>query len=166
MQYRIGLLIDTLIGGGAERITLNFAEQFSNLGHDVHVFLVKNEIQHTITDAKYKIHPISEDGVFSENKFFNKIKLSNRLKRKITDIENTDGNKFLFFISSAEDMDRLSKMAGLNNTLIRYRNSIKVYLDGKVGSKTGLKKLCVLFAGKENFNPFMAIEILSLYLKL
>ena len=141
MTYRIGLLIDSLIGGGAERITLNFAEQFSSLGHDVHVFLVKNEIEHVLNTQKYKVHVISEDGVLANNKFINKLKLAELLKNKVSDIEKQDNHKFLFFISSAEDMDRLSKMAKLENTIIRYRNSIKVYLNHKIGNKTGLKKI-------------------------
>ena len=141
MTYRIGLLIDSLIGGGAERITLNFAEQFSALGHDVHVFLVKNEIEHVLENKQFTVHAISEDGVLADNKFINKLKLAKRLKNKVSDIEKQDNNKFLFFISSAEDMDRLSKMAGLENTIIRYRNSIKVYLNHKIGNKTGFKKI-------------------------
>lgn len=156
MRYRIGLLIDSLIGGGAERITLNFAEQFSKLGHDVHVFLVKNEIQHVTKDAQYQIHPVSEDGEFSKNKFFNKLELAKRLKNKVHSIEKSDGKEFLFFISSAEDMDRLSKMAGLDNTIIRYRNSIKVYLQSKIGNKQGLKKIERTIRWKRKFKSVYA----------
>lgn len=50
---RIGLLIDSLIGGGAERVVMNFAEKFSALGHDVHVILLKHEIEHDLRDATY-----------------------------------------------------------------------------------------------------------------
>lgn len=156
MKYRIGMLIDSLIGGGAERITLNFAEQFSRLGHDVHVFLVKNEIQHVTDDAGYQIHPISEDGELSENKFFNKLKLAKRLKNSVRSIEKEDNQPFLFFISSAEDMDRLSKMAGLDNTIIRYRNSIKVYLQSKIGNKQGLKKIERTVRWKRKFKSVYA----------
>ncbi|WP_422462351.1 glycosyltransferase [Endozoicomonas sp. ALB115] len=151
MKYRIGLLIDSLIGGGAERVTLNFAEQFSKMGHDVHIFLVKNEVQHVIENYGYQVHSISENGVLAKNKLLNKIRLSRSLKKKVLDIENQDGKRFLFFISSAEDMDRLSKMARLENTIIRYRNSIKVYLTSKIGNKVGWKKIERTFRWKNKF---------------
>ena len=152
MTHRIGLLIDTLIGGGAERITLNFAEQFSQLGHDVHIFLVENQVQHIVDNNKFKIHAISEDGVLSNNKFINKLALSKKLKGKVKEIEQKDNKEFLFFISSSEDMDRLSKMAGLKNTIIRYRNSIIAFLEHKIGNKTGLKKIQRSIRWKSKFN--------------
>ncbi len=48
---RIGLLIDSLIGGGAERVVLNLAEGFSAKEHDVHIILIKNKIQHDISNS-------------------------------------------------------------------------------------------------------------------
>ena len=43
-HYRVGILLDSLVGGGAERMALNFAESLRALGHDAHVFLVANTI--------------------------------------------------------------------------------------------------------------------------
>ena len=60
---RIGLLIDSLIGGGAERVVLNLAEGFCSDGHDVHIILIKNKIQHDISDSKFTIHALSKDGI-------------------------------------------------------------------------------------------------------
>lgn len=92
MSKRIGLLIDTLIGGGAERIVLNFAETFSKMGHDVHIILIKNIIEHETHPELYTIHTLSEDGELSKNKFINKSRLAKRLKCKVSDIES-DGKK-------------------------------------------------------------------------
>jgi glycosyltransferase involved in cell wall biosynthesis len=136
---RIGLLIDSLIGGGAERVVLNFAQQFAALGHDVHVILVRNEIEHRVEAAGYRIHALSEHGVLSRNRALNKLLLARALARRVRDIE-ADGRRFDFFISNAEDADRLSRLARLPNVFVRYRNSMLKYLENKLGSKTGLKR--------------------------
>lgn len=135
---RVGLLIDTLIGGGAERVVLNFAEKLSGLGHDVHVILVKREVQHAV-DQRYRIHALSEDGVLSRSRFINKLRLARRLRSLVREIER-DGRRFDFFTSNAEDMDRLSAMAGLPNVYIRYRNSMRVYLEQKIRHRSAWKR--------------------------
>ncbi|WP_286236633.1 glycosyltransferase [Neptuniibacter halophilus] len=138
-MLRIGLLIDSLIGGGAERVVLNFAGGLADMGHDVHIILVKNEQQHQAASDRYQIHYLSEDGELAENRWQNKKLLAQALRDKVTQIEN-DGQKFDFFTSNAEDMDRLSGMAALENVYIRYRNSMVKYIENKVGNKTGLKR--------------------------
>ncbi len=139
-MLRIGLLIDTLTGGGAERIVLNFAEGFADFGVDVHIILVKNEIVYDIDESAFNVHWLSEDGLLSRSRWINKLRLAKKLKCLIRRIES-DNKRFDFFISNAEDMDRLSKMANLDNVYIRYRNSLKKYIESKVGDKTGLKRI-------------------------
>jgi len=137
---KIGLLIDSLIGGGAERVTLNLFNAFSELGYEPHIFLVINKIEHHLDDIPSgRLHSLSESGVFVKNKVFNKLMLAYKLRSVIRLIEKHDNEKFLFFISSAEDMDRLTRIAKVPNVYIRYRNSMWIYMQGKIGSKTGLK---------------------------
>ncbi|MGC3965005.1 MAG: glycosyltransferase [Rhodocyclaceae bacterium] len=136
---RIGLLIDSLIGGGAERVVLNFAQEFQQQGHDVHVVLVKNEIQHDVP-SNIRIHTLSDDGHVTNIRALNKLLLAWQLRRLVADVES-DGHPFDFFISNAEDADRLSRIAGLDRVFIRYRNSMRKYLNAKIGDKTGLKRL-------------------------
>jgi len=138
-KRRIGLLIDTLIGGGAERIVLNFAETFSKFGHEVHIILIKNLIEHDVNRDLYTIHSLSETGKLSKNKFINKNKLSKLLREKVNEIES-DGKKFDMFISNAEDMDLLAKKVKLKNYFIRYRNSMYVYYKSKLGTTKGFKR--------------------------
>lgn len=138
---RIGLLIDSMIGGGAERIVLNFYSIFTRLGHDVHIILVKNEIHHSVAHIPAsKIHAISEDGMLSNSRFINKLKLALRLNQLVKRIED-DGIKFSFFLSNAEDMDRISKIARLQNVYVRYRNSMSKYIESKIGNKGAIKSL-------------------------
>lgn len=135
---KIVLLIDTLIGGGAEKIVLNFAKTSANLGHQVHIILVKNIIEHEL-ENNYQVHYLSEDGKLHKNKFINKYKLVTALKNKIKEIENIDNKKVDLIISNAEDMDYLGKKAKLNNFYIRYRNSMRVYYESKFARFSGFK---------------------------
>lgn len=136
-RKRIGLLVDSLVGGGAERVALNFADTFRALGHDVHIFIIRNEVAHDIND--HRVHALSETGVLAKSRLVNKFLLARRLRQAIAAIE-ANGKPFDFFISNAEDMDRLSGIAHLPNVFIRYRNSMLHFLGCKVGNKTGLKR--------------------------
>jgi glycosyltransferase involved in cell wall biosynthesis len=137
--FKIGLLIDSLIGGGAERIVLNLAQTFQAMGHEVHVILVRNQVEHQVPTSITR-HALSQDGKLCSNRVLNKLMLAWALKRSVARIE-ADGHAFDFFISNAEDADRISRIAGLKNVYIRYRNSMLGYLNNKLGSKTGLKRL-------------------------
>jgi len=137
---KIGLLIDSLIGGGAERVVLNLAEGFSSNGHDVHIILIKDKIQHDISNSKFAIHALSRDGIIFKSRFINKLILSYKLRMLIKSIES-DGKVFNFFLSNDENMDRLSSKAGLKNRYILYHNSMPEFLKSKIGSAVGLKRI-------------------------
>lgn len=136
-RFRIGLLLDSLVGGGAERMALNFAEKFRDLGHDAHLFVLRNEVQHDTGQAA--VHVITETGKLSPWRPLNKWLLARALRRAVARVE-TDGKPFDFFISNAEEMDRLSRIAHLPWTLIRYRNSLQQYINAKIGKTSGLKR--------------------------
>lgn len=136
-KRRVGLLVDSLVGGGAERVALNFAETFRRLGHDAHVIIIRNEIEHDT--GQVPVHALSETGVLSRTRPINKFLLARRLREVIAKIEG-DGKKFDFFISNAEDMDRLSAMAKLPLTFIRYRNAMTPVIRLKIGNARGLKR--------------------------
>jgi glycosyltransferase involved in cell wall biosynthesis len=138
-QQRIGLLVDSLIGGGAERVVLNLAEGFRCIGHEVHVILVRNEIQHVLPTGIH-VHALSETGVLTRGKLRNKLAMVWRLRQVVRQIERNKG-RFDFFISNAEDSDRLSRLAGLGHVYIRYRNSMAEYLANKLGQTTGFRRL-------------------------
>jgi len=147
-MVRIGILLDSLVGGGAERMSLNFAEKFRDMGHDPHVFILRDDIQHDSRDVV--VHRISDSLGFFSWKPIRKLQLAFRLKNKIREIEKT-GEKFYFFISNAEDMDRISKIARLENVIVRYRNSMCEYLFSKVGQKSGWKRFIREYRWKKKF---------------
>jgi len=138
---KIGLLIDTMIGGGAERITLNLYNAFYELGHDPYIFLVENKVEHDLSliPADHLLW-LSDTGVIVKNKMLNKIILAWRLHLIVRRIEFRSSERFYFFISSAEDMDRISRIARLSNVYIRYRNSMWIYLQNKSRSSSKIKQ--------------------------
>ncbi len=136
---RIGLLIDSLIGGGAERVVLNLAAAFRQLGHQVHIIVLRNEIQHLLP-ADIPLHILARTNQSTGSKFVDKLVLAWQMRQLIARIQR-DGKPFDFFISNAEDSDRLSAMAGLRHVYIRYRNSMIEYMRHKIGQKSGLKRL-------------------------
>jgi glycosyltransferase involved in cell wall biosynthesis len=135
---RIGLLIDSLIGGGAERITLNFADTFAAMGHDVHVFVLRDEIRHVFSGEKFKLHILTKDGRLSDNSFMNKRKLNGLFKATVFDIESSDARQFDFFISSSVDFDEITR--DIPNVFVRYRNSMWNFIQNKLGNKRGVKR--------------------------
>lgn len=141
MGKKIVLLIDTLIGGGAEKIVLNFAREFSKSGNKVHIVLVKNIIEYDVPKDFCQIHYLSDNGKLSKNKFINKIKLAKRLRCIIKEIEGSDGKVVDLIISNAEDMDLLGKKAQLDNFYIRYRNSMYEYYKSKFNKFSGFKRI-------------------------
>ena len=136
-KRRVGLFVDSLMGGGAERVALNFAEKFIELGHDARVFVLHPPIEHRVGNVP--IHLVSDQVKLADWRPLNKWRYVQRIRQLIREIES-DGQPFDFFISNAEDSDRLTHMAGLNNVFIRYRNSLQHFLEAKVGDTKGLKR--------------------------
>ncbi len=136
-KKRVGLFVDSLMGGGAERVALNFAEKFIELGHDARVFVLHPPIEHQTGNVP--IHLVSDRFKLANWRPLNKWLYAQRIKKLVREIE-ADGKPFDFFISNAEDSDRLTRMAGLRPVFIRYRNSLQHFLAAKVGDTTGLKR--------------------------
>lgn len=136
-KKRVGLFVDSLMGGGAERVALNFAEKFIELGHDARVFVLHPPIEHQTGEVP--IHLVSEQLKLADWRPLNKWLYARRISELVRQIE-ADGKPFDFFISNAEDSDRLTRMAGLRPVFIRYRNSLQHFLAAKLGDTKGLKR--------------------------
>ena len=106
-----GFIIDSLNGGGAERAVLNLTKEIVKLGHVVHIFILKDEIDFKIDKSMFKLHVISKNGKVHPIRFFNKRKLANLLLKKI-DEQNI---KFSIFVSNLELSDEVTKIAKLPN---------------------------------------------------
>ena len=80
----ICFIIDSLSGGGAERVVLNLAKAISNLGHKVHVIILENKVSYEINNNHFLLHILTSDRCLSKNKFWNKVLLSRELKKLVT----------------------------------------------------------------------------------
>jgi glycosyltransferase involved in cell wall biosynthesis len=136
---RIGLLVDSLIGGGVERVVLNLAEQFHGRGHEVHVIVVRDEVEFKLQRDKYRVHTLSGRGPLSRLRPLNKWLLARRLSRTVRTI-SADRGGFGFFLSNGEDSDRIALIAGLPRLYIVCHNSILRTLENKVRHRRAWKR--------------------------
>jgi glycosyltransferase involved in cell wall biosynthesis len=136
---RIGLLVDSLIGGGAERVVLTLAAQFLARGHETHVMLVRDRIE-LRPEARCHVHALSETGELARARPLNKWLLARRLSAAVADI-TADGTPFSFFLSNAEASDRIALIAGLQPLYLVCHGSPLYLLENKVAHRHAWKRL-------------------------
>ena len=132
----IGFIIDSLNGGGAERSVLNLTKEIVKLGHDVHIFILKDEIDYKLDKSLFKLHIISQDGKVHPIKYLNKRKLARLLLKKI-DEQNI---KFSLFVSNLELSDEVTKIAKLPNLYHCLHGVISEFIKSKYKNTTGIKR--------------------------
>ena len=133
----IGFVIDSLNGGGAERVVLNLSKRISEMGHVVHIFILKNEIDYQIDKNIFNVHVVSETGKVHPVRFFSKRKLATLLRAKI-DAQNI---KFDLFVSHLEMSDEITKLAKLPNLYHCIHGVISKFVESKYRNTTGFKRL-------------------------
>ncbi|MFY9314155.1 MAG: glycosyltransferase [Burkholderiales bacterium] len=136
---RVGLLVDSLIGGGAERVVLNLAAQFHARGHDVHVILVRDTVEFAPEPGSCTVHALSDTGELSRLRPLNKWLLARRLADAVRRIE-ADGLHFDFFLSNAEDSNRIALIARLPRLYIVCHNSVAHAIEQKVRTRRAWKR--------------------------
>ena len=77
-KKRVGLFVDSLMGGGAERVALNFAEKFIELGHEARVFVLHPPIEHQTGNVP--IHLVSDRFKLANWRPLNKWLYAQRIK--------------------------------------------------------------------------------------
>jgi len=132
----IGFVIDSLNGGGAERALLNLTKKIVELGHIVHIFILRDEIDYKINKSMFKLHVISDNGKVHAIRFFNKRKLAKLLLKKI-DEQNI---KFSLFVSHLELSDEVTKIAQLPNLYHCLHGVISKFIESKYENTRGIKK--------------------------
>ena len=136
----ICFIIDSLSGGGAERVVLNLAKAIDKYGHKVHIIILENKISYEIDSNSFLLHVLTSDRLMSKNKFWNKVLLSKKLKNMVITLENQYG-AFDLIVSNLEDSDKTSSMAKLNNLYHCYHISMQQFLKDKTNHKLFYKRL-------------------------
>ena len=132
----MGFIIDSLNGGGAERAVLNLTKEIVKLGHVVHIFILKDEIDYKIDRDLINLHVISDNGKVHPIRFINKRKLAKLLLKKI-DEQNI---KFSLFVSNLELSDEVAKIAKLPNLYHCLHGVMSEFIKSKYKNTRGLKK--------------------------
>lgn len=139
LMKNICFIIDSLSGGGAERVVLNLAKAINKLGHKVHVIILENKVSYEINN-QFLLHILTSDRRLSKNKFWNKVLLSRKLKKLISSLERQYG-VFNLIISNLEDSDKTSSMANLHNLYHCYHISMQQFLNDKIKHPVSYKRL-------------------------
>ena len=134
-MINFGFIIDSLNGGGAERVVLNLANKLVDQGHVVHIFILKNEIDYNFDKDKLSLHIISNSGKVHSIKFFNKRRLAKLLLKKIKE----QNISFDLFVSNLEASDEVSKIAKLNNLYHCINGVISEFIENKYKNTSGIK---------------------------
>ena len=137
---KICFIIDSLSGGGAERVVLSLSEAIKKLGHLVHIVILENKISYDISLSDFNLHVLTDNRILSTNKFWNKVLLSRKLKKLIDSLEKKNG-EFDLIISNLEDSDRTSSMAKLHNLYHCYHVSMQQFLANKTFHKKNYKHI-------------------------
>ena len=133
----IGFIIDSLNGGGAERVVLNLSKKIVELGHIVHIFILKNEIDYKFDKSLFATHVISDSGKVHPIRFFSKRKLAKLLRAQI----DAQSIEFDLFVSHLEMSDEITKLAKLPNLHHCIHGVISKFVESKYKNTTGLKRL-------------------------
>lgn len=133
-------IVDSLSGGGAERVVLNLSQAVIELGHQVHIIILENKISYEISHKGFVLHVLTEDKKLSSNKFWNKVLIARKLKKLVDGLEDKHG-EFDLIVSNLEDSDKTSSMARLRNLYHCYHISMQQFLAQKTKNKKYYKYL-------------------------
>lgn len=86
---RIAIVIDSLAGGGAEKVMLTLAEEFARQGHKVTLFALRDAAQYTIAPSLKLVFPFSSYTGRLRG-FFNRFTLARLLSQSVKQIEVAD----------------------------------------------------------------------------
>ena len=119
----IAIFIDSLAGGGAERVMLDIAEYLSNNGHKVTFFLLEPVIDYELpTDIEY--HVLYQKGKRSKfTNLFNLKQTARDMKSLVAKIEKTHG-KFNLHLSNLDSTNQVLNRCHFDNTYYVIHNAI------------------------------------------
>ena len=130
-------IIDSMSGGGAERVVINLSHAVIELGHYVHIIILENKISYEISHDSFDLHILTENKKLSSNKFWNKVLIARELKKMVNDLQEKHG-EFDLIISNLEDSDKTSSIAKLNNLYHCYHISMQQFLAQKTKNTINL----------------------------
>ena len=138
---RIAIAIDSLAGGGAEKVMITLAKQFIRLGHEPHFLVMEDNRYYEIPDDL----PIHQCFAPKDKDFdhFGRLNASvNKLSAKIAEIESQVG-KFDLFLSNLDKTNLMMTKTGVSPLYVIVHSSVEEELSRqfKLGPFAYFKKL-------------------------
>ena len=124
----IAIYIDSLAGGGAERVMLSLANEFSTLGHKVHFFLLESVIDY-VPDPGISLHLLPSKG--KRTKITNLIhvkKTAKDMEKLVRDVELKEG-LFDLHLVNLDSTNQVLHHCSFNNVFYVIHNSIQQELN-------------------------------------
>ena len=118
---KIAFLVSTLAGGGAQRFVVNLASEFANKGHEVHIFLQKNEVVYQLPD-NISIHSLTKTLKKPKFKKLYKLILARRFKHLIESL--SEPKPFDLIISTMFGANLIARLSGIPNIVYRISNNL------------------------------------------
>ncbi|SMN01142.1 Glycosyl transferase, group 1 [uncultured Candidatus Thioglobus sp.] len=129
----ICLIIDTLIGGGAERVVLTLADTLQKLGHHVNVMIFHNRIHYSLDRINFKIHIIEREHPV---RFLRRYKRAKDVQEKISEL----GIKVDLTVSNSLGVHKVCKQAKLPNLYFCIHNTTSVSEFNRYKNRKGWNK--------------------------
>ncbi|ACK48746.1 MULTISPECIES: glycosyltransferase [Shewanella] len=138
---RIAIAIDSLAGGGAEKVMITLAKQFIRLGHEPH-FLVMEDNRYYETPEDLPVHQCFAP---KDKDFDHFVRLNasvHKLSAKIAEIESKVG-KFDLFLSNLDKTNLMMTKTGVSPLYVIVHSSVEEELSRqfKLGPFAYFKKL-------------------------
>lgn len=138
---RIAIAIDSLAGGGAEKVMITLAKQFIQLGHEPH-FLVMEDNRYYDTPENLPVHQCFIDKDIDYDRLGHLNAAVNKLRAKITEIEAQVG-RFDLFLSNLDKTNLMMSKTGVAPLYLVVHSSVEEELSRhfKLGPIAYYKKL-------------------------
>ncbi len=103
---RIAILIDSLTGGGAEKVMLTLAQSMINMGHDAHIIALSNTVAYDLPED-IPVTFLYKEKVRLKG-WFGAAKHASKLMRLVKDIESkANGGPFDLFLANLLETSRI-----------------------------------------------------------
>jgi glycosyltransferase involved in cell wall biosynthesis len=125
-NLKIALVITNLRGGGAEKAFLKLAALMRRKGHDVHLFLLENIVEH-VPDPGFNLHALTTPGRAQGKGFLGKRLAAVRLRRQFQQLEAE--RPFDFTLATLPFADEVVSLAGLPRVWHRIANTLSAEIE-------------------------------------
>ena len=123
MGKRIAIVIDSLVGGGAEKVMLVLAETLQVLGHEPHLIILKNDRDHFVP-KDLPVHVCFANNEKNLDSFWKIKKSAKKLENFIVNLELEIGS-FDLFISNLDKANVLMARLALKNVFFVIHNAVE-----------------------------------------